>query len=161
MRKTLILYYSATGTTKQAAQELGKKLGADLAEIHPVQPYSANDLNWHDESTRATVEQHEHQSRVAIKDDLPDLANYDTVILGHPVWWGIPPRMIASVIDQLDLNGKTLASFGTSSSTPYDRSQAFIDRTVAENGYQLTRIPGTILNRPGAVDRWIATNHLN
>ena len=160
MSKTLILYYSATGTTKQLAQQLATKLDADLAEIHPVQLYTATDLNWRDESTRATVEQHQHHSRVAIQDDLPDLDAYDTVIIGHPVWWGIPPRMIATVIDQLDLNKQRLASFGTSSSTPYDRSQAFIDRTVAENGYQVQRIPGAILNRPGAVDRWLNENHL-
>ncbi|MFR0771649.1 MAG: flavodoxin [Limosilactobacillus pontis] len=108
MSKTIVLYYSATGTTKQVAQTLAKQLGADLAEIHPVKPYTSTDLNWHDESTRATVEQkQEHDGRVPIKDDLPDLTPYDNVIIGHPIWWGIP-RLIAATVDKLDLNGKVL-----------------------------------------------------
>ena len=124
MAKTIVLYYSATGTTKKAAEEVAKQLGADIAAIHPVKPYTATDLNWHDQSTRATVEQkQEHDGRVPIKDDLPDMAQYDNVIIGHPIWWGIPPRLIAATIDKLDLNGKVLATFGTSSSSGYDRSQ--------------------------------------
>lgn len=138
MAKTIVLYYSATGTTKKAAEEVAKQLNADIAEIHPVKPYTATDLNWHDESTRATVEQkQEHDGRVPIKDDLPDMAQYDNVIIGHPIWWGIPPRLIAGTIDKLDLNGRVLATFGTSSSSGYDRSQSNVARTVKENGYQL------------------------
>lgn len=156
MSKTIVLYYSATGTTKQVAQTLAKQLGADLAEIHPVKPYTSTDLNWHDESTRATVEQkQEHDGRVPIKDDLPDLTPYDNVIIGHPIWWGIPPRLIAATIDKLDLNGKFLATFGTSGSSGYDRAQTNIARTVKENGYQLDLQPGDVLNSPAKLNAWL------
>ena len=156
MSKTIVLYYSATGTTKKAAEQVAKQLGADLAEIHPVKPYTATDLNWHDETTRATVEQkQEHDGRVPIKDDLPDLSGYDNVIIGHPIWWGIPPRLIAATIDQLDLNGKVLATFGTSSSTGYDRAQSNIARTVKENGYQLDLQRGDVLNSPAKLSAWV------
>lgn len=161
MAKTIVLYYSATGTTKKAAEEVAKQLGADIAAIHPVKPYTATDLNWHDQSTRATVEQkQEHDGRVPIKDDLPDMAQYDNVIIGHPIWWGIPPRLIAATIDKLDLNGKVLATFGTSSSSGYDRSQSNVARTVKENGYQLALQQGTVLNSPAALNDWVKSLQL-
>lgn len=161
MAKTIVLYYSATGTTKKAAEEVAKQLGADIAAIHPVKPYTATDLNWHDQSTRATVEQkQEHDGRVPIKDDLPDMAQYDNVIIGHPIWWGIPPRLIAATIDKLDFNGKVLATFGTSSSSGYDRSQSNVARTVKENGYQLALQQGTVLNSPAALNDWVKSLQL-
>lgn len=161
MAKTVVLYYSATGTTKKAAEEVAKQLGADIAAIHPVKPYTATDLNWHDQSTRATVEQkQEHDGRVPIKDDLPDMAQYDNVIIGHPIWWGIPPRLIAATIDKLDLNGKVLATFGTSSSSGYDRSQSNVARTVKENGYQLALQQGAVLNSPAALNNWVKSLQL-
>ncbi|WP_283594506.1 flavodoxin [Limosilactobacillus galli] len=161
MAKTIVLYYSATGTTKKAAEEVAKQLGADIAAIHPVKPYTATDLNWHDQSTRATVEQkQEHDGRVPIKDDLPDMAQYDNVIIGHPIWWGIPPRLIAATIDKLDLNGKVLATFGTSSSSGYDRSQSNVARTVKENGYQLALQQGAVLNSPAALNNWVKSLQL-
>lgn len=161
MAKTIVLYYSATGTTKKAAEEVAKQLGADIAAIHPVKPYTATDLNWHDQSTRATVEQkQEHDGRVPIKDDLPDMAQYDNVIIGHPIWWGIPPRLITATIDKLDLNGKVLATFGTSSSSGYDRSQSNVARTVKENGYQLALQQGAVLNSPAALNEWVKSLQL-
>ena len=161
MAKTIVLYYSATGTTKKAAEEVAKQLGADIAAIHPVKPYTATDLNWHDQSTRATVEQkQEHDGRVPIKDDLPDMAQYDNVIIGHPIWWGIPPRLIAATIDKLDLSGKVLATFGTSSSSGYDRSQSNVARTVKENGYQLALQQGAVLNSPAALNEWVKSLQL-
>ncbi|MCX2187507.1 flavodoxin [Limosilactobacillus pontis] len=160
MSKTIVLYYSATGTTKRAAQAVANQLNADLAAIHPVKPYTAEDLNWHDETTRATVEQkQEHDGRVPIEDDLPDLGEYDNVIIGHPIWWGIPPRLIATTIDHLDLNCKVLATFGTSSSTGYDRAQTNVARTVRENGYQLDLQQGDVLNSPARLTAWV--NSLN
>lgn len=156
MAKTLVLYFSATGTTKNMAEYLAQKLGADIHEVQAAQPYTSTDLNWHDESTRATVEQHQHNSRVAIKDDLPDMSNYDNVIIGHPIWWGIPPRLIASLIDYLDLNGKTVALFATSGGSNYDRSQSFVERTIKENNYTAQVHQGAILNSTSQADAWLA-----
>ncbi len=132
MANTLVLYYSATNTTKLVAETVANKLNADIAEIHPAQSYTAADLNWHDENSRTTIEQHQHNSRVAIKDDLPDISNYRSIVIGHPIWWAIPPRIISTVIDHLDLNGKNLALFATSGGTNYDRAQSLIERTIKE-----------------------------
>ena len=153
MANTLVLYFSATGTTKKVAEEVAEKLNADIAEIHPVTPYTDEDLNWHDESTRATVEQkQEHDGRIPIKSDLPALDGYDNVIIGHPIWWGIPPRLIAATIDTLNLNGKHLATFGTSSSTGYTRAQSNIERTIKENNYDVKLNKGNVLNSQSAID---------
>ena len=99
MSKSIVFYFSATNTTKQRAEKVALKLGADLFEIHAAKPYSAADLDWHDPQSRTSIEQHQHASRVAIKDDLPDISSYDTVLIGFPIWWGIPPRLIADLID--------------------------------------------------------------
>lgn len=155
MAKTLVLYYSATNTTKKIAKEIAKSLNADIAEIHPAQPYTAADLDWHDDKSRTSIEQHEHKSRVAIKDDLPDITDYDNIVIGHPIWWGIPPRMISSVIDNLDLDGKNLALFATSGGSSYDRSQTNIERAVQENCYQTNINQGRILNQSSAILGWI------
>ena len=155
MAKTIVLYYSATGTTKAIAEYIAQQLGADLHAVQAAQPYTSTDLNWHDTSTRATVEQHQHNSRVAIKDDLPDLADYDNVVIGHPIWWGIPPRLVATLIDQLDLNGKYVALFATSGGSTYERSQSFVERTIKENGYEVTLNEGAVLNSPARVDQWL------
>lgn len=156
MANTLVLYFSATGTTKKVAEEVAEKLNADIAEIHPVTPYTDEDLNWHDESTRATVEQkQEHDGRVPIKSDLPALDSYDNVVIGHPIWRGIPPRLIAATIDALNLNGKHLATFGTSSSTGYTRAQSNIERTIKENNYDVKLNKGNVLNSQSAIDSWL------
>ncbi|MDF9445996.1 flavodoxin, partial [Limosilactobacillus mucosae] len=101
MSKSIVFYFSATNTTKQRAEKVAQKLGADLFEIHAAKPYSVADLDWHDPQSRTSIEQHQHASRVAIKDDLPDISSYDTVLIGFPIWWGIPPRLIADLIDHL------------------------------------------------------------
>lgn len=94
MAKTIVFYFSATNTTKQRAEKIASKLGADLFAIQAEKPYSAADLDWHDPNSRTSIEQHQHASRVAIKDDLPAINDYDTVLIGFPIWWGIPPRLI-------------------------------------------------------------------
>ena len=110
------------------------------------QPYTSADLDWHDPQSRTSIEQHQRNSRVEINDDLPNISNYDNVIIGHPIWWGIPPRLITTVIDKLDLNDKNLASFATSGGSGYERSQSNIERTLRENTYNATINQGAVLN---------------
>lgn len=156
MAKTLVLYYSATGTTKARAEKVAAALNADLAPIHAAQPYTAADLDWHDDTSRTSIEQHGHDSRVAIKDDLPDISSYENILIGHPIWWAIPPRLIAATIDALPLNGKHLATFATSGGTNYANSQRNVARMVEENGYQLTLNQGAVLNSDAAMKNWLA-----
>lgn len=155
MSNTLVLYFSATNTTKNIAQIIANELNADLFPIKAKEPYSAADLDWHDPKSRTSIEQHEHISRVAIVEDLPDISNYDNIIIGHPIWWGIPPRLIAQTIDDLPLSNKTLASFGTSGGSTYERSRSFMERTLNENNYQnITFLNSDVLNSSSQAKRW-------
>ena len=121
MAKTLIIYFSMTGHTEQVAHRMAKSLGADLFRIREALPYSKNDLDWTNPDCRANLEQKNSASRPLYQGNLPDIADYDTVIFGHPIWWGIPPRILYTVIEGLDLTGKRVASFATSGGSSYGK----------------------------------------
>ena len=114
MKKTLVAYFSATGTTKAAAQKLAKELGADLYEITPEVPYTSADLDWRDKSSRSTLEMKDRSSRPAIKGRCENIADYDTVWIGFPVWWYTAPTIVNTFIEAHDLDGKVLNVFATS-----------------------------------------------
>ena len=114
MKKTLVVYFSATGTTKAAAQRLAQEFNADLYEITPEQPYTAADLDWRDKTSRSTIEMKDKTSRPAIKGSCENIADYDTVWIGFPIWWYTAPTIINTFIEAHDLSGKTLNVFATS-----------------------------------------------
>lgn len=114
MKKTLVAYFSATGTTKAAAQRLAKELGADLYEISPEVPYTSADLDWRDKGSRSTLEMKDKSSRPAIKGRCENIADYDTVWIGFPVWWYTAPTIVNTFIEAHDLGGKVLNVFATS-----------------------------------------------
>ena len=112
--KTLVVYFSATGTTKAAAQRLAKEFNADLYEITPEVPYTDADLNWRDKNSRSTLEMKDKSSRPAIKGHCDNIADYDTVWIGFPIWWYTAPTIVNTFIEAHDLSGKTLNVFATS-----------------------------------------------
>ena len=114
MKKTLVVYFSATGTTKAAAQKLAAEFNADLYEITPEVPYSDADLNWRDKTSRSTIEMKDKSSRPAIQGKCENIANYDTVWIGFPVWWYTAPTIVNTFIEAHDLSGKVLNVFATS-----------------------------------------------
>ena len=112
--KTLIVYFSATGNTKAAAQKLAQEFNADLYEITPEVPYTAADLDWRDKTSRSTIEMKDKTSRPAITGRCENLADYDTVWIGFPIWWYTAPTIVNTFIEAHDLSGKTLSVFATS-----------------------------------------------
>ena len=114
MKKTLIVYFSATGTTKEAAKKLAKEFNADLYEIVPEQLYTAADLDWRDKTSRSTIEMQDKSSRPAIKGRCENIGDYDTVWIGFPVGWYTAPTIVNTFIEAHDLSGKTLNVFATS-----------------------------------------------
>lgn len=114
MSKALVAYFSATGTTEQAAQELAQAAGADLFRIEPQQPYTAADLNWNDRSSRSSREMNDEACRPALAQTAGDLADYGTVFVGFPVWWYVEPRIIDTFLEAHDFTGKTIVPFATS-----------------------------------------------
>ena len=112
--KALVVYFSATGNTKSVAETLAGSTGADIYEIVPEQPYTAEDLNYNDRSTRATAEQNDPNARPAISGGIDNLDQYDVIYVGYPIWWGDMPRILYTFFDTYDLSGKTIAPFCTS-----------------------------------------------
>ena len=108
--------FSATGNTRGVAQALAGAIGADYLEIEPTQPYTAEDLNYDDETTRATVEQRDGTARPEIASAMPEWGDYDVILFGHPIWWETVPRIICTLFEQnaTSLAGKRVADFCTS-----------------------------------------------
>lgn len=96
--KTIVAYFSATGTTKAAAEKLAKQHDARLWEIEPAEPYTAADLDWRNPKSRSSIEMNNPEERPMIK-RCTDVTPYDTVYVGFPIWWGICPRIINSWLD--------------------------------------------------------------
>jgi flavodoxin len=109
----LVLYFSATGTTKRVAEKISAVTGGDLLEIVPAQPYTTEDLNYNDSSTRATVEQNTPDARPEIANDI-DLEGYETLYLGYPIWWGQAPRIMSTFAETHEFDGITVIPFCTS-----------------------------------------------
>ena len=110
----LVVYFSATGTTRGVAENLAEGLSADLYEIVPEEPYTDADLNYNDSKSRTSIETDDPDCRPAIAGELPDLTGYDTVLIGYPIWWGDVPRIVSNFVEQVDLTDKTMAVFFTS-----------------------------------------------
>lgn len=126
--KALVVYFSATGNTKSAAEGLAKMQGADLYEIVPKQPYTDEDLNYNDSSTRATVEQNDENARPAISGGIDNLAEYDVIYVGFPIWWGDMPRILYTFFDTYDLSDKTIAPFCTSGGSGISKAVQSINK---------------------------------
>ena len=94
MTNKLVAYFSATGTTRQKAQQLAGALGADVYEIVPKQPYTNADLNWMDKTSRSSLEMNDPDSRPEIADNAIDVSTYDTIYAGFPIWWYVAPRIM-------------------------------------------------------------------
>lgn len=120
--KAVVVYFSATGITKGAAELIGKAQNAPVFEIAPVQTYTDADLDWHNKQSRSSVEMADSTSRPAIKPIDADFAQYNTVFVGYPIWWDLAPREINTFIDSTDLKGKVIIPFATSGGSTIDNS---------------------------------------
>ena len=123
--KTLIVYFSATGSTERIANIMAEKINADVFELEPAQPYTDDDLNWTNDDSRVVYE-HEHpeaQNEVALKQTTPDnWDEYDAVFIGYPIWWGIAAWPVNQFVSGNDFTGKTVIPFCTSASSGIGQS---------------------------------------
>ena len=115
----LVVYYSATGNTAQVAQYIADSTGGDLFEIQPVEPYTDDDLNWTDDNSRVSQEHADESLRDVelVADTVDNWDQYDTVIIGYPIWWGIAAWPVDGFVEANDFSGKTVIPFCTSSSS--------------------------------------------
>lgn len=120
--KKLVAYFSASGVTKSAAEHLAKAAGADIFEIKPAVPYTRADLDWTNKKSRSSVEMNNPDSRPEIEGQLSNMADYDTVFIGFPIWWYVAPAIIGTFVESYDFSGKTIIPFATSGGSGMGRT---------------------------------------
>ena len=113
----LVIYFSATGTTKGVAEKIAALTGADTHEIVAAQEYTSADLDWHDPNSRTSIEQNDPNSRPEISSEPISLDGYDTIYIGYPIWWGVSPRIMETFVEGYNFDGKTVIPFCTSGSS--------------------------------------------
>ena len=114
MSKTLVTYFSASGVTARLAKTLAEAIDADLFEIRPETPYTSADLNWNDPKSRSSVEMNDKSFRPAVANCVENMAQYDRVFIGFPIWWYVAPTIVNTFLEQYDLTGKKVIPFATS-----------------------------------------------
>lgn len=112
--KTLVACFSASGVTARLAKTLAGALSADLFEIKPKVPYTAADLDWMNKKSRSSLEMNDPNSRPEIVGIPENIAEYDRIFLGFPIWWYVAPTVINTFLESCDLSGKTVIPFATS-----------------------------------------------
>lgn len=143
MTKSLVAYFSATGTTAGAAELLAKAAGAELFAIRPAVPYTKADLNWMDDKSRSSLEMHDPSSRPAIADRVENMDAYDRVYLGFPIWWYVAPTIINSFLESYDFSGKTIVLFATSGGSGFGKTVEGLKGSVSPTA---RIIEGRLLN---------------
>ena len=155
--KTLVAYFSATGTTEAVAKDLAKVAGATLYEIKPEVKYTEADLDWRDKQSRSTIEMQDKSSRPAIVKDLKDSYSYETIYIGFPVWWYTAPTIINTFIETYGFEGKTVIFFATSGGSDVTGA----DRQFQAQYPDINWKPGKLLNRPSkkVLEDWVKAHN--
>jgi flavodoxin len=154
MKKTLVAYFSATGTTAAAAKKLAEAAGADLYEIKPAVPYTKEDLNWMNKKSRSSVEMNDKSSRPELADKNAAISGYDLVLVGFPIWWYVAPTIINTFLESYDFMGKKIVLFATSGGSGFGRAVEFLKGSCP--GAEIAE--GKILNQlPDAAElrKWV------
>lgn len=160
VKTTLVAYFSASEAhiTAQVAKTLAEACDADLFEIVPEQVYTAEDLDWRNEQSRSTIEMKDSTARPAVASKVENMAQYNTIYVGFPIWWYTAPRIINTFLEQYDLTGKTIIPFATSGGSDMGKSGEDLQKASAPAANWI--LPGKVLNGNPPVDSlktWIAT----
>ena len=136
--KTLVVYFSASGSTKAVAETIADELGADIFELVPTQPYSSDDLNWTVSGSRVNREHDDESLRdIALTQTTPaNWDDYDTVLIGSPIWWGIAAWPVNNFVKDNDFTGKTVIPFCTSSSSGLGQSGDLLENMANGGTWQ-------------------------
>ena len=142
MSKVLVAYFSTKGTTAKVAEELCKAENGDLFEIRPDVPYSDADLDYRVKDSRSNLEMADESCRPPIADRVADMAQYDAVFVGFPIWWGREPSIIDTFLECYDLAGKKIIPFCTSGMSDCQKATEHIkgivkDAAAVEEGKRL------------------------
>ena len=147
-KKILVAYFSCSGVTRKVAESLAQAAEADLYEIEPEIPYKSADLNWNDKNSRSTIEMKDLSSRPVIATNVSNMEQYDTVLIGFPVWWYVAPTIINTFIESYDFAGKNIVLFATSGGSGLGKSQQVLEVCCSKSAKWLT---GKILSGRASV----------
>lgn len=131
MSDVLVTYFSASGVTRNVAEKIAGENGYDIFEIKPVEKYTSADLDYMDKNSRSTIEMNDKSFRPPIEETC-DVSDYDTVVIGFPVWWYTAPTIINTFIESVDLSGKTIKAFCTSGGSGIDKCVSDLQNTYPE-----------------------------
>ena len=143
-KNILVAVFSASGVTKRVGEEIARIAGADFYEIVPKDIYTSADLDWMNKKSRSSVEMSDPSARPEIAGKAADMASYDTVIVGFPIWWGVAPRIIDTFLESYDFSGKKIIPFCTSGGSGVGKSDIALHKNVRgdvkwEKGRQINR----------------------
>ena len=159
MSKTLVAYFSASGETAKLAKTVAEVTGGDLFEIKPETAYTAADLDWMDKHSRSTVEMNDEKSRPAIAGEVADMAQYDTVFVGFPIWWYQAPRIIETFLESYDLSGKAVIPFATSGGSGMGKTAEILKASCpgakVDTGKRLSSHESA-----ASVQKWVESLHI-
>ena len=130
--KSLVTYFSASGVTKKVAEKLAEAAGADLFEIKPEVAYTEADLNWMDKKSRSSIEMNDKSFRPAIAEKCNNMADYDVVYIGFPIWWYVAPTIINTFLESYDFSGKTIVLFATYGGSGFGNTVAELKGSVSD-----------------------------
>lgn len=136
--RTLVVYFSATGSTRRVAETIADTLSADIFELVPAEPYTGDDLNWTNSASRVSREHDDASLRdvALVSTDVPDWESYDTVFLGYPIWWGIAAWPVNGFVAANDFTGKTVIPFATSASSGLGQSAELLEALTGTGTWQ-------------------------
>ena len=154
-RDVLVVYFSATGTTKGVAEKIAALTDADIFEIVPAEPYSSADLNWNDRNSRTSVETDDPSCRPEIDGEPVDLEGYSTIFIGYPIWWGDIPRIMSTFVESYDFGEITMIPFCTSGGSGVGQSDKHLEEQAGSGKWlKGTRLQGNISEE--ALLNWIS-----
>lgn len=152
-KRILVAYFSATGTTAEAAKKLAQVTGGELYAITPVKPYTNADLDWHNKQSRSSVEMNDLKSRPVLKNKKENIADYEVIFIGYPIWWNLAPRVVNTFIESHDLKNKIIIPFATSGGSSITGSVTALKKDY----HNLKWKEGRLLNRANekSIREWV------
>lgn len=152
MEKKLVAYFSASGTTKKTAEMVAGVNGDDLYEIVPKELYTSADLNWMDKKSRSSIEMNDKSFRPEMVGTDADIASYDEILLGFPIWWYVAPTIINTFLEKYDFTGKKIILFATSGGSSFGNTVKELQPSAP--GAEI--VEGRVLNRGKQdIENWV------
>lgn len=155
MRKRLVAYFSASGTTKKVAEMIADYAKADLFEIILKIPYTKSDLDWMDKKSRSSVEMDNKKFRPEVADRDIDINTYDEIILGFPIWWYIAPTIVNTFLEKYNFSGKKILLFATSGGSGFGNTARELQTSAPDSVITEGKIFHNVVKQQ--IAEWVGT----